>query len=167
MKEFSFGDWNNVILHRAGKKVSRLLAVQFIGCKSKSGFQHSPFLLQHFLWDYVLNVLNFVMNFVRLMCDTVCQLQEENEGQCLLFVLGPLLWQQLLEVLTFESGLCKSEKTWWFMDLSRRVHNSMECPAFYRMWIKVGDSNGLLRGYILWPVFTVDLVNFNSETVHN
>lgn len=90
--------------------MSCLLAVQFIGCKSKSGFQHSSFLLEHSLWDHVLNVLNFVMNPVRLMCDAVCQLQGENEVQCLLFVLGPLLWEQLLEILTFESGLCKSER---------------------------------------------------------
>lgn len=72
--------------------MSPLLAVQFIGCKS--GFQHRPFLLEHFLWDYVLNVLNFVMNSARLMCDAVCQLQGGNEGQCLLFLLGPFLWGQ-------------------------------------------------------------------------
>lgn len=45
----------------------------------------------------------------RPVCAALHQLQRESEGQRLLFVLGPLDREQLLDRATFEAGLGKDE----------------------------------------------------------
>lgn len=46
----------------------------------------------------------------RAGCAALWRLQGESEGQHSLCVLGSLVWEQLLDILSFTAGLCKSRK---------------------------------------------------------
>lgn len=81
------------------------------------------------------------------MC-ALYKLQGESGGQRFFFVLGPLVWEQSLDLVS-QLGSARVKDLRWYLKLSGKVRNSRECVVFHRMQIRCRDSNSLLSSHLL------------------